>query len=37
MVCYPFLFDHKGEGYMLCNDDGYERSEFGLARLESDL
>jgi hypothetical protein len=33
MICYPFLFDHQGERYMLYNGNGYGRSGFGLAIL----
>lgn len=34
MIEYPFVFDHKGERYMLYNGNGYGRSGFGLAILE---
>ncbi len=37
MVCYPFLFDHDGERYMLYNGNSYGRTGFGLARLIQDL
>jgi hypothetical protein len=30
---YPFVFDHKGERYMLYNGNGYGKSGFGLARM----
>lgn len=30
---YPFVFDHKGERYMLYNGNGYGKSGFGLAKL----
>lgn len=33
MVCYPFLFDHAGERFMLYNGNGYGRTGFGLAKL----
>jgi len=33
-VEYPFLFDHKGQRYMLYNGNGYGRTGFGLAVLE---
>lgn len=31
MICYPFVFDHEGERYMLYNGNGYGRSGLGLA------
>jgi hypothetical protein len=34
MVCYPFVFDHKGERYLLYNGNGYGKTGFGLAILE---
>ncbi len=34
MVCYPFIFDHKGKRYMLYNGNGYGKTGFGLALLE---
>ena len=34
MVCYPFVFEHKGEIYMLYNGNGYGESGFGLAVLQ---
>jgi len=33
MVEYPFLFDHKGQRYMLYNGNGYGLTGFGLAVL----
>ena len=36
MICYPFVFDHKGQRFMLYNGNDYGRSGFGLAILESD-
>lgn len=36
MICYPFVFDHKGERYMLYNGNGYGKTGFGLAILEQD-
>lgn len=30
---YPFVFDHKGERYMLYNGNGYGKTGFGLAKL----
>jgi len=35
MICYPFIFDHKGERYMLYNGNNYGQSGFGLAVLQS--
>ena len=34
MISYPFVFDHRGERWMLYNGNGYGRSGFGLAVLE---
>lgn len=34
MICYPYIFDHKGKRYMLYNGNGYGRSGFGFAVLE---
>lgn len=31
---YPYVFDHKGERYMLYNGNGYGKSGFGIARLK---
>ena len=36
MICFPFVFDHKGKRYMLYNGNGYGRTGFGLAVLEED-
>lgn len=36
MICYPFVFDHKGKRYMIYNGNDYGKSGFGLAVLESD-
>ena len=33
MIEYPFLFDHKGQRYMLYNGNGYGKTGFGLAVL----
>lgn len=33
MIEYPFVFDHKGDRYMLYNGDGNGRTGFGLAVL----
>jgi len=35
MICYPFVFSHKGETYMLYNGNDYGKSGFGLAILEN--
>lgn len=35
MIEYPFVFDHKGERYMLYNGNGYGKTGFGLAVLET--
>jgi hypothetical protein len=31
MICYPFVFNHKGSRYMLYNGNGYGKTGFGLA------
>jgi hypothetical protein len=36
MICYPYVFDHKGMRYMLYNGNGYGKTGFGLAVLESE-
>lgn len=36
MICYPFVFDHKGKRYMLYNGNNYGKTGFGLAVLESE-
>jgi len=36
MICYPFVFCHKGKKYMLYNGNDYGRAGFGLATLEQD-
>lgn len=33
-VCYPCVFEHRGEQYLLYNGDGYGRTGFGIAVLE---
>ena len=35
MIEYPFVFDHKGQRFMLYNGNGYGRTGFGLTVLES--
>lgn len=37
MIEYPYVFDHKGRRYMLYNGNGYGKSGFGLAVLESSI
>jgi hypothetical protein len=34
MIEYPFVFDHRGERFMLYNGNGYGTTGFGLAILE---
>jgi hypothetical protein len=34
MISYPFVFDHKGETYMLYNGNGYGKTGFGIAQLK---
>lgn len=34
MICYPYVFEHKGCLYMLYNGNGYGKTGFGLAVLE---
>lgn len=34
MIEYPFVFDHKGQRYMLYNGNNYGKTGFGLAMLE---
>ncbi|MBN8568429.1 MAG: hypothetical protein J0M18_02260 [Ignavibacteria bacterium] len=34
MICYPHVFEHKGEIHMLYCGNGYGREGFGLATLE---
>jgi hypothetical protein len=36
MIEYPFVFDHKGQRFMLYNGNDYGRTGFGLAVLERD-
>ena len=36
MICYPYVFEHRGSLYMLYNGNGYGKTGFGLAVLESD-
>lgn len=34
MICYPYVFQHRGRYYMLYNGNDYGRTGFGLAVLE---
>lgn len=34
MVCYPYIFNHKGQTMMLYNGNGYGKTGFGLAILK---
>ena len=34
MICYPYVFDWRGDRYMLYNGNGYGATGFGLAVLE---
>lgn len=36
MIEYPFVFDHKGQRYMLYNGNGYGKTGFGLAVLSDE-
>jgi len=36
MIEYPFVFDHKGERYMLYNGNGFGKTGFGLAVLNNE-
>jgi predicted GH43/DUF377 family glycosyl hydrolase len=33
MICYPFIFNHQGERYMLYNGNDYGKTGFGIAVL----
>ena len=35
MIEYPFVFDHEGQRHMLYNGNGYGKTGFGLAVLET--
>ena len=37
MVCYPFVFNHKGQKYMLYCGNGYGKTGFGYAILEEGI
>ncbi|WP_332742573.1 hypothetical protein [Hydrogenophaga sp.] len=34
MICYPCVFEHRGQMYMLYNGNGYGKTGFGLAVME---
>ena len=34
-ITYPAVFDHGGQRYMLYNGNGYGRTGFGIAILET--
>lgn len=34
MICYPFIFKHNYNTYMLYNGNGYGKTGFGIAKLE---
>lgn len=34
MICYPFVFNHNGENYMLYNGNDYGKNGFGIAILK---
>ena len=36
MICYPFVFKHKGRKYMLYNGNEYGKTGFGYAILEEE-
>ncbi len=36
MICYPFVFEHKGKRYMLYNGNDYGKTGFGLAVMGND-
>lgn len=36
MICYPYVFEHRGRMFMLYNGNGYGRTGFGLAVLRED-
>ena len=35
MICYPYVFDHKGSRYMLYNGNGFGKDGFGIAVLKN--
>ncbi|MNX51611.1 hypothetical protein D3C86_822760 [compost metagenome] len=34
MICYPFIFEHKNDRYMLYNGNEYGKTGFGIAKLK---
>ncbi|ODT82049.1 MAG: hypothetical protein ABS76_09455 [Pelagibacterium sp. SCN 64-44] len=36
MICYPYIFDHGGNRYLLYNGNHYGKTGFGIAMLESE-
>ncbi|MBX9769063.1 MAG: hypothetical protein K2X47_17440, partial [Bdellovibrionales bacterium] len=34
-ICYPYVFDHRGERYLLYNGNSYGKTGIGLARLKT--
>lgn len=36
MICYPFVFEHRGQRFMLYNGNGYGKTGFGIAVLEQE-
>jgi hypothetical protein len=34
MICYPYVFEHRGRMYMLYNGNGYGKTGFGLAVMD---
>ena len=34
MICYPNVFEHKGEVYMMYSGNGYGKEGFGVAKLK---
>jgi len=36
MICYPRVFEHRGQLYMLYNGNGYGKSGFGFAVLDGE-
>lgn len=35
MICYPYIFEHSGQFYMLYNGNDYGKTGFGLAALRN--
>jgi hypothetical protein len=34
MMCYPYVYEHRGNKYLLYNGNGFGESGFGCAVLE---